>query len=285
MAACALFAVVLSGSYRRIEKIALILGLFELAFFLVAWMAHPNLVTIARQAAEFPIGDRDFMFLASALVGSVFNPWMIFYQQSAVADKGLTPANYLAEKWDTGIGAVLAQLITAAVLIALAASVDGEGLQHSIQSIEDVSESLIPMFGSSGGHLIFSFGVMGAAMVAAIVSSLALSWAISEATGHSRKVHRPGSDSPWFYVGYGVFVTAGATFVGYQANLIWLDVIVQVINTFMLPILIALLITLVQTAVPQSYRLHGLYFWTLIISSVLVCTGGVFGGISVLIQR
>jgi Mn2+/Fe2+ NRAMP family transporter len=285
MAAGALFAVVLSGSYRRIEKIALILGLFELAFFFVAWMAHPNLETIARQATEFPIWDRDFMFLASALIGSVFNPWMIFYQQSAVADKGLTPAHYLAEKWDTGIGAVLAQLITAAVLVALAATVDGEGLQHSIQSIEDVSESLIPMFGSPGGHLIFSVGVMGAAMVAAIVSSLALSWAISEASGYSRKEHRPGSESPWFYVGYGVFVAAGAIFVGCQANLIWLDVVVQVINTFMLPILIALLITLVQTAEPQSYRLHGFYLWTLIISSVLVCMGGVFGGLSVLVER
>jgi Mn2+/Fe2+ NRAMP family transporter len=225
------------------------------------------------------------MFLASALIGSVFNPWMIFYQQSAVADKGLTPANYLAEKWDTGIGAVLAQMVTAAVLVALAATVDGEDMQHSIQSIEDVSESLIPMFGSSGGHLIFSVGVMGAAMVAAIVSSLALSWAISEASGYSRKVHRPGSESPWFYAGYGVFVTAGAIFVGCQGNLIWLDVVLQVINTFMLPILIALLITLVQTAVPQRYRLHGLYLWTLIISSVVVCTGGVFGGLSVLVQR
>ena len=127
MAAIALFAVVLSGSYRRMERIALILGLFELAFFVVAWMAHPRLATVVLQAREFPIADRDFMFLASALIGSVFNPWMIFYQQSAVADKGLTPAHYRAERWDTGIGAVLAQLVTAAVLVALAATVDGKG--------------------------------------------------------------------------------------------------------------------------------------------------------------
>lgn len=279
MAAIALFAVVLSGSYRRMERIALILGLFELAFFVVAWMAHPRLATVALQAREFPIADRDFMFLASALIGSVFNPWMIFYQQSAVADKGLTPAHYRAERWDTGIGAVLAQLVTAAVLVALAATVDGKDLQHSIQSIGDVSEALIPLFGSSGAHLIFSIGVMGAAMVAAIVSSLALSWAISEASGYQRKQHRPGSESPWFYVGYAVCVSAGALFVGWQDNLIWLDVVTQVVNTFMLPLLIAALIILVQTAVPEPYRLRGCYLWLLILCSVGVCALGIFGGL------
>lgn len=211
LAASALFAVVFSGSYRRIEKTALILGLFELAFFGVAWMAHPRAATVVRQAVDFPLGNRDFMLLVSALIGSVFNPWMVFYQQSAVADKGLGLADYGAEKWDTGCGAVLAQLVTAAVLVALAATVDGRELPHAMQSIGDVSLALVPLFGNSGARMVFSLGVMGAAMVAAIVSSLALSWAISEASGYTRSEHRPGSESQWVYVGYGLCVAAGAT--------------------------------------------------------------------------
>ena len=213
LAAGTLFAIVLAGSYRRMEKIALFLGLFELAFFVVAWMSHPSWTSVTRQVREFPVGNTDFMFLASALIGSVFNPWMIFYQQSAIADKGLSPRHYHAERWDTGLGAVLAQLVTAAVLVALAATFDGKSQLRSIQSIGDVSEALIPVFGSSGAHMIFSFGVMGAAMVAAIVSTLALSWAISEASGFKRARHTPGSESPWFYMGYGICVAAGATFV------------------------------------------------------------------------
>jgi Mn2+/Fe2+ NRAMP family transporter len=219
------------------------------------------------------------------MIGSVFNPWMIYYQQSAVADKGLKPANYIEEKWDTGIGAVLAQLVTASVLISLAASVDGKNLQHSIQSIGDVSKALIPMFGSSGAHLIFSLGVMGAAMVAAIVSTLALSWAISEACASKRAEHKPGSESSWFYVGYGICVVAGATFVGWQENLIWLDIVTQVVNTFMLPVLIFVLFKLVQTSVPNEYKLRGMYLWSLVGFSVLVCSVGVVSGFGAWVMR
>lgn len=284
LAASALFAVVFSGSYRRIEKTALILGLFELAFFGVAWMAHPLAATVVRQAVDFPLGNRDFMLLVSALIGSVFNPWMVFYQQSAVADKGLGLADYGAEKWDTGCGAVLAQLVTAAVLVALAATVDGRELPHAMQSIGDVSLALVPLFGNSGARMVFSLGVMGAAMVAAIVSSLALSWAISEASGYTRSEHRPGSESPWFYVGYGLCVAAGATLVGWQDNLVWLDLATQVINTFLLPVLITLLIRLVQTSTPELFRLRGGYLVLLLSLSALVCGLGIVGGLEPLLS-
>ncbi|HEY8908603.1 MAG TPA: divalent metal cation transporter, partial [Rhodoferax sp.] len=233
LASTALFSVVFLGSYRRIEKIALAFGVFELAFFVVAWMAHPDLSVVARQSTDFLFKNHEFMFLASALIGSVFNPWMIFYQQSATADKGLTPDNYTAAKWDTASGAVLTQLITAAVMIAMAATFDAHGSTKAIQSIGDVSDALIPLLGGSGAHLVFSAGVLGAAMVAAIVSSLALAWGISEAAGYVRAKHSPGSESPWFYAVYALCIAASALLVGGEANLVWLDVITQVINTYM----------------------------------------------------
>ena len=57
----------------------------------VAWAAHPSLATIARDALDLPLGNSDFMFLVAAVIGATFNPWMIFYQQSAIADKKLRP--------------------------------------------------------------------------------------------------------------------------------------------------------------------------------------------------
>ena len=88
MAAAALLAVVGAGAYRRVERIGLVVGLFELAFFAVAWTARPNLKTMAADALSFPIGDRQFLYLVAAIVGATFNPWMVFYQQSATVDKG-----------------------------------------------------------------------------------------------------------------------------------------------------------------------------------------------------
>ena len=90
-AAAALLAVVATGSYRRVERTAIVIGLFELAFFAVAWAAHPSLETFAKDAVDLPLGNREFMYLVAAVIGATFNPWMIFYQQSAIADKKLRP--------------------------------------------------------------------------------------------------------------------------------------------------------------------------------------------------
>ncbi|MDR3368383.1 divalent metal cation transporter [Rhodoferax sp.] len=280
LASTALFSVVFLGSYRRIEKIALVFGLFELAFFGVAWMAHPDVSVITRQSTDFLFKNHQFMFLASALIGSVFNPWMIFYQQSAVADKGLTPDNYASARWDTASGAVLTQCITAAVVIATAATFDTKGSTRVIHSIGDVSDALIPLLGGSGAHLVFSAGVMGAAMVAAIVSSLALAWGISEAAGYVRAKHSPGSESPWFYAVYALCIVGSAWMVGSQANLIGLDVATQVVNTGIFPILIAVLLLLAQTVLPTEYRLRGWYLWVLVMLAVLVSGIGLWGGLA-----
>jgi Mn2+/Fe2+ NRAMP family transporter len=283
LASTALFSVVFLGSYRRIEKIALVFGLFELVFFGVAWVAHPDVSVIARQSTDFLFKNHQFMFLASALIGSVFNPWMIFYQQSAVADKGLTAAHYASARWDTASGAVLTQCITAAVMIATAATLDVQGSTRVIQSIGDVSDALIPLLGGSGAHLVFSAGVLGAAMVAAIVSSLALAWGVSEAAGYVRAKHSPGSESPWFYVIYALCIVGSAWLVGSQANLVVLDVATQVVNTCIFPMVVATLLLLVQTVLPERHRLRGWYLWVLAALAGGVSVIGLWGGLALFV--
>ena len=122
VAVVALMLVVLTGSYRRVERLAIAVGLFELAFFLVAWAAHPDLHEMLAGTVDIPYRNADYMYLAAANIGAVIMPWMVFYQQSAVADKRLRPEHLTAARWDTAIGALLTQLIMAAVLIACAAT-------------------------------------------------------------------------------------------------------------------------------------------------------------------
>src|SRR5271157_2344363 len=127
MAAAALLAIVGTGSYRRVERAALLIGLFELAFFAVAWAARPSLAAMASDAVSFPLGDRQFMYMVAAIIGATFNPWMIFYQQSATVDKRLQPGDLGHARADTAIGAVLTQCLTGAVLIAAAAALATSG--------------------------------------------------------------------------------------------------------------------------------------------------------------
>ena len=175
IAALALLAVVGTGSYRRVERVAICVGLFELAFFVVAWAAHPSFSTLVSDATDLPIGNRDFLYITAAIIGAVFNPWMIFYQQSAIADKKLRLEHLRMARLDTAFGATLTQCLTAAVLVAAAATLRKNGSTAGLDSVGQISDALSLFLGESFGRAAFSAGVLGASMVAAIVCSLALS--------------------------------------------------------------------------------------------------------------
>jgi hypothetical protein len=123
---------------------------------------------------DIHVGSNDFWFLGAALIGAVFNPWMVFYQQSATAEKQLGHRHYSAARGDTALGAVLTQLISASVLFVAATTFGTSYQQTSLGSVGQISEALTPHLGATVGRLVFSLGVLGASMVAAIVCSLAL---------------------------------------------------------------------------------------------------------------
>ncbi|MFL5257917.1 MAG: NRAMP family divalent metal transporter [Rhodopila sp.] len=204
LAAIGLLAVVITGSYRRVERVAIAVGLFELAFFFVAWMSHPNLAEMLAGAVSIPYRDPDYLYLAAANIGAVIMPWMIFYHQSAVADKGLKPEHLTAARWDTAIGALVTQLIMLAVLIACAATIGHGRPEASLNSVGDMAQALTPFLGTATGNLVFGLGVLGAAMVASIVVSLALAWGLGEVTGYRHSLEMHPLEARWFYAVYAV---------------------------------------------------------------------------------
>ena len=117
-----LLLVVWTGSYRRVERVAIALGLFEIVFIGVALQAPAHLGDVAAGLATNPLRNPDMRYLVAANIGAVIMPWMVFYQQSAVADKGLRPEEYTAARWDTAFGALLTQVVMAAVLVVAAAT-------------------------------------------------------------------------------------------------------------------------------------------------------------------
>ena len=280
VAVVALLVVVLTGSYRRVERLAIAVGLFELAFFLVAWAAHPDLYEMLARSIDIPYRNADYMYLAAANIGAVIMPWMVFYQQSAVADKRLRPEHLTAARWDTAIGALLTQLIMAAVLVACAATLGRGNPNATLTSVGDMAQALTPFLGTTMGNLVFGIGVLGAGMVASIVVSLAFAWGLGEVTGYHRSLELRPLQARWFYGVYGLCVVIGATMVGVWPDLVSLNVAVQVMNALMLPVVLGFLIALAVKALPRAYRLRGWYLWLVIAIAVMTCTLGVFGGLS-----
>ena len=284
MAAIALLAIVITGSYRRVERAAIIIGLFELAFFGVAWAAHPDLGVMAREAVSIPITDAGYLYLVAANIGAVIMPWMIFYQQSAVADKKLRPEHFTAARWDTAIGAVVTQLVMAAVLIAAAATIAPNSPDAGLATVGEMSQALTPFLGVGIGRLIFSLGVLGAGLVAAIVASLALAWGLGEVSGYRHSLELHPLQARWFYGVYAICVVAGALLVAFDPNLVSLNVGVQVMNALLLPVVLGFLIALAVKALPPAYRLRGWYLWVVVGIAAVTCAFGVLGGVGGLFQ-
>jgi Mn2+/Fe2+ NRAMP family transporter len=280
VAAAALLAVVATGSYRRVERAAILIGLFELAFFAVAWAAQPDLATMAGDAADLPLRNREFLYLAAAVIGATFNPWMIFYQQSAVAEKRLGPGDLTAARWDTALGAALTQCLTGAVLVAAAAVLAPGGAPAALTSVGEISRALSPLLGEQAGRLVFGAGVLGASLVAAIVASLALAWGVGEVAGYRRSLENRPFAARWFYGAYAACVVGAAALVGFASDLVWLNIAAQVVNAFLLPLVIGLLVALAVTALPEPLRPRGLYLWTLIGVCAVVIALGLYGGVA-----
>ncbi len=280
IAAGALLGVVVTGSYRRVERVAIALGIFEFAFFVVAWTAHPDPAALLAGAADIPLASKDYMYLVAANIGAVIMPWMVFYQQSAIADKRLAPEHFGAARLDTAVGAVVTQLVMAAVLIACAAIIGTPDAEKSLNTIGDLAGALTPLFGTETGRLLFSLGVVGAGMVAAIVASLALAWGVGEVAGFKRSLELRPLQAGWFYGVYAVCVVGGAGLVAVWPNLVSLNIAVQVMNALLLPLVLGFLIALAARALPDKVRLRGAYLWIVCAVAGLTCALGVFGGLS-----
>ncbi len=279
LAAATLLAIVLTGSYRRVERVAILLGLFEFAFFGVVAAAHPDPHQIVADAVRIPFADRDYLYLVAANIGAVIMPWMIFYQQSAIADKRLRPEHLAAARWDTAIGSVVTQLVMAAVLIAVAATLGRSGSKVSLNTVGDISGAITPFLGATWGHLVFGIGIIGAGMVAAIVASLALAWGIGEVAGYRRSLEYKPFEARWFYGVYAACVITGAVLVTVWPNLVALNVAVQVMNALLLPLVLGFLIALAVYSLPEQHRLRGAYLKLVIAVAALTTGLGVFGGL------
>ncbi len=274
-----LVIVAATGSYRRVEIMAILIGLFELAFVVVAFVSHPSATAMLQGMAHMPLGDRQYLFLLAGNVGAVIMPWMIFYQQSAVVDKGLTVSEIKAARLDTAIGAVVTQVIMAAILILAATTIGAKNPNASLDTVQEIADALIPFLGSLWGKVIFALGMLGAAWVATIVVSLTAAWGLGEVTGYKRSLADHPFEAPWFYGIYVVSLLIGAGIVLSGVNLVKLAVSVNVMNALLLPIVLGFLFLLARKALPEDWQLRGWYAW-LVGFIVLFTSGlGVYAGI------
>ncbi len=280
----ALILMAVTGSYRSVERIALAAGAFEVVFVGVAIWAHPDLGEAAAQVVSIPLADSKYLFLVSANIGAVIMPWMVFYQQSAVVEKGLKSADIATERVDTAIGAVVTQVVMGAVVVACAAALQHGGQAGHLETVQQIADALTPVLGPVAGRLVFGIGMSGAAIVAAIVVTLTAARTLGELLGFGHSLDKPMGEAPWFYVVYGLVLLAGAGFIVGGIDIVSLAVGVQVLNALLLPIVLGFLYLLARR-LPKPFRLSGAYH--AVVAGVIAVTValGLYSGIAGLWQR
>ena len=260
VATAALLALALTGSYRRVERIGLAIGAAELAFLVAMVMAWPEPKALVEGLKSMPLGNSSYLLLVAANVGAVIMPWMVFYQQGAVVDKHLSVATIRQARHDTAAGAVLTQLIMISVVVTVASTIGSHNGEVALQTVGEIAGALTPYLGRIGGTVLFGLGMLGAALVAAIVASLAGAWGLSEVFGWRHTLNqRPNRATAKFYITYALAHLIGAALVLTSVDLVNLAVDVEVMNALLLPIVLGLLLMLEAKALPEQWRMRGLH--------------------------
>ncbi len=280
-AALALSFLLMAGRYRRVETVGIVLGLLELLFIPAAILAHPHGAALAHGLTHALVLRRPYLTMVAANVGAVIMPWMVFYQQQAVIDKGIRRRHLRMARIDTAMGSVLTQIVMIAIVVAAAATIGRAVPGASLSTIGQIAESLKPFLGHTYAPLFFGLGMLGAAVVAALVVSVAGAWGVSEVLGWRHSLN-DGVRTAWpFYLLSAGALAASAGAVVVAPNLVNLSVDVQVMNAALLPVVLGFLLMLERRALAPADRMRGLHKWLTIGLSCLVMGIGFYAAAAV----
>lgn len=243
LAAAAVWLLVVRGTYKSVEKVFLFATLFYLAYIVSGYLAHPNWGEVAT-ALVLPSIDwsRDYLYMIVALMGAAIAPWMQFYVQAAIVEKGVAADNYAMARLDVIVGCMMASLVAAFIIIACAATLGKVGIP--ITSGADAAVALRPLAGNHAS-LFFALGLFMASLFAASILPLSTAYTICEGLGFEAGVNKTFEEAPQFYGIYTALIVIGAVIVLWPSfPLFQMMVFSQVVNGLILPILLFYLIRL-----------------------------------------
>jgi Mn2+/Fe2+ NRAMP family transporter len=243
VAAVLLWALIVFGSYRAVERVFLAMSLVFMAYPLAAVLAGPHWGSVAHGLVvpEPPHGLGGVQIVI-ALIGTTITPYMQLYLQSSVAEKAIRPEDFVYERFDVIAGSLFSNFVSLAIMVATAAALFAQGTE--VHSAADAARALEPVAGSAAGAL-FAVGLLGACLLAAPVLALTSAYSVTEVLGVEKGVAQDFRRAPVFmglFTGM-IAVSALAAMVPgipFTATLL----AIQVIDGLALPVVIVSLLRL-----------------------------------------
>jgi Mn2+/Fe2+ NRAMP family transporter len=245
LAAAAVWLLVVKGSYKAVERIFLVASALYLAYIASAIFARPSwpMVTQAFVTPDLRF-ETDYVLLAITVIGTTIAPWMQFYQQSAIADKGLKAADYAYERLDVIVGSLFGALIACFIVIACAATIFAHGLR--IETAKDAALALRPLAGPYASAL-FALGLLNASFFTAAILPLSTAYVFCEAFGWESGVDRGLKEAPIFFGIYTAIIVLGAGVILLPIkSLVQVILASQTLNGLLLPIILIVMLRLIN---------------------------------------
>src|SRR5947209_7393049 len=238
LAAIAIWALVVRGSYKVAERIFLAMTIPFLAYPVAAILAHPHWGEVARQSVAPSIHlSSTYILLFIATAGTTITPYMQLYLQSAVVERGIGPERLGAERAEVISGSLFANLIAAFIIIATGATLFLHG-RHDVGTAADAARALKP-FAGQYAELLFGIGLLGASLLAAAVLPVTGAYVIAEALGYEKGTSRDPREAPVFVGAITVIIAVSALVAMIPGiPVIGLLVGVQIVNGALLPIVL-----------------------------------------------
>ncbi len=245
IAAVLVWLLIVRGNYKTVERIFLVASGIYLAYIAAGVMEHPDWSVIGQSLVtpQFTF-DKGYIVIIITIIGTTIAPWMQFYQQSAIADKGLKPSDYRYERVDVVLGSLFAIGVATFITISCAATLFASGV--TIQTAGDAALALRSLAGRYASTL-FALGLLNASLFSAAILPLSTAYVVCEAFGWESGVSKKVREAPAFFSLYTAFIVIGAGIILLPLkSLVQVMILSQTLNGILLPIILVVMLLLVN---------------------------------------
>ena len=243
LGAVAIWLLIVKGNYQSAEKIFLFACVLYVAYIISGFLVKPNWTEAAVNSFRPVLMlDRDYIEMLIGMVGTTIAPWMQFYLQAAVVEKGITAKEYAQSRLEVIFGCIVTDVVAFFIIVACAGAIWANG-PRDIHDATEAAQALLP-FGAYA-RLLFTAGLLNASVFAACILPLSTAYSVCEGLGFESGVDKRFSEAPIFYWLYTLLIVIGAAVVlipGFP--LIKMILFSQVINGVLLPIVLIFMILL-----------------------------------------
>jgi Mn2+/Fe2+ NRAMP family transporter len=247
LGALLVWALIVKGTYRFVEKVFLAACVFYVAYPVSCLLAHPKwpdaVISTLKPSFQFSAG---YFYMLTGVVGTTIAPWMQFYLQAAVVEKGIKVKEYIYSRWDVIVGCIMTDVVAFFIIVACAATIYTSG-NRQINGAADAALALRPLAGQAATAL-FAFGLCNASLFSACILPLATAYYVCEGLGLEAGINKRFHEAPTFYWLYTTLIVLGAlaVMVLSEAKQIPIILFSQVANGILLPFVLIFMLRLVN---------------------------------------